>query len=472
MYLEKKLEFWLKNNCNVLLRGRHGCGKTAMIKQTFEQAGLKWMYFSCSTMDPWVDFIGVPKEVKDGDKSYLDLVRPKVFQEDEVEALFFDEFNRAPKKVRNAVMELIQFKSINGKKFSNLKVVWAAINPSSEDEAYDVEELDPAQIDRFQVNIEVPCVPHGPYFKNKYGQDWAEAAITWWRELDANVRKAISPRRLDYALEMFKMGGDMKDVLPPNANISKLLVELVHGPITKKLKQLFEDNNIADSKKFLAVENNYAACINVIIKSKDYMKFFIPTLTDEKISSLIVKHKIVEDFMFNDFEQFEPLLQQIVKAGNKRIAARVNSTQESLRRQKLLTGNLNNISFKRHYNINANSAKFDRILKTLSFASSGTQDRKQNYLVLNDLLPQKLTPTQVELCLSIVNDIVCHSHKQTLSHYTNLIGILNHILACHIENGGVPTLPKRVTEILTGYPTFLLNIASKQALASSPTPIT
>ena len=43
-----------------------------------------------------------------------------------------DEFSRAHKKVRNAVMELIQFKSINGRKFKNLKIVWAAINPDDD----------------------------------------------------------------------------------------------------------------------------------------------------------------------------------------------------------------------------------------------------------------------------------------------------------------------------------------------------
>ena len=41
----------------------------------------------------------------------------------------FDELNRAKPKVRNAVMELIQFRSINGIKFNNLRMIWAAINP-------------------------------------------------------------------------------------------------------------------------------------------------------------------------------------------------------------------------------------------------------------------------------------------------------------------------------------------------------
>lgn len=130
----------VENKMNILLKGAHGVGKTAMVKAAFDAAGLKWKYYSAATMDPWVDFIGVPKEkVDEHGNAYLDLVRPRDLAADDVEAIFFDELNRAPKKVRNAVMELIQFKSINGKKFNNLKIVWAAINPDDEDGTYDVE---------------------------------------------------------------------------------------------------------------------------------------------------------------------------------------------------------------------------------------------------------------------------------------------------------------------------------------------
>ena len=120
--IDAKLDFWINKNYNVLFIGKHGVGKTSMVKDAFNRAGLNWMYFSASTMDPWVDFVGCPKEIhKDDGTSYLDMVRPKQFHDDEVEALFFDEYNRSHKKVRNAVMELIQFKSINGRKYNNLR---------------------------------------------------------------------------------------------------------------------------------------------------------------------------------------------------------------------------------------------------------------------------------------------------------------------------------------------------------------
>lgn len=57
---------------NVVFRGRHGVGKTTMVIDAFNRKKLKWLYFSASTMDPWVDLIGVPKEHKDADGSYLE----------------------------------------------------------------------------------------------------------------------------------------------------------------------------------------------------------------------------------------------------------------------------------------------------------------------------------------------------------------------------------------------------------------
>ena len=36
------MKFWIDNNLNVLFRGKHGCGKTAMVLEAFEEAGLKY----------------------------------------------------------------------------------------------------------------------------------------------------------------------------------------------------------------------------------------------------------------------------------------------------------------------------------------------------------------------------------------------------------------------------------------------
>lgn len=210
--LDTKFDFWIKNNLNVLLVGPHGIGKTERVVEAFTRNQLNFKYFSAATMDPWTDFCGVPKERVDGDNSYLDFVLPKEFAYDKVECIFMDELNRAPEKVRNAIMELLQFKSINGKKFDNLKFIWAAVNPEDDEDTYDVERLDPAQEDRFHVKYVLPVKPDTTFFQAKYGEV-GKNAVKWHRDLPNKHKHLVSPRRLEYAIQVYSMGGDVSDVL-------------------------------------------------------------------------------------------------------------------------------------------------------------------------------------------------------------------------------------------------------------------
>jgi hypothetical protein len=223
---------FLKNNQNVLMEGPHGVGKTALVKEVFNEAGLKWRYFSASTMDPFCDFIGVPRPTVNAQgETFLELIRPQDFAEDNIEALFFDEFNRADDKVLNAVMELIQFKSINGKKFNNLKVVWAAINPFTEDETYAVQRLDPAIKDRFQVQVSIPAnFIDSKYFTKTYGEV-SKTFIEWWRE--GKLHNLVSPRRLEYAVQAYLAESPipLEHVLPLKSNVKLLKTMLKDEPV-------------------------------------------------------------------------------------------------------------------------------------------------------------------------------------------------------------------------------------------------
>jgi hypothetical protein len=289
MITDEKFDFWVKNKLNVLFIGEHGIGKTAQVVEAFNRNKLKWLYYSVPTMDPWVDMVGIPKEVEgeDGTK-YLDLIRPKAFQYDEVEALFFDEFNRdVGGKVRNAVMELIQFKSINGKKFNNLKVVWAAINPEDDEKTYDVERLDPAQKDRFQVHVHLDYAPETKYFTSKYGKATSKSAIEWWRGLTEECKKMVSPRRLDYALEMYGLGGDMRDVLPEKAGVSKLSALLTNGLAKDKIIALTKTEKWSEIEEMFKNDNVYSEVETWVLENKDRRQMYIPLWPNERISKVI-----------------------------------------------------------------------------------------------------------------------------------------------------------------------------------------
>ena len=269
-----RLKQYAKLEYNVLMSSLHGVGKSTVIKEVFtELYGDRWVYFSASTLDPWVDFVGVPKVTEDETgKKTLELIRPAWCDRD-VEAIFLDEFSRAPDKVLNAVMELIQFKSINGHKLNNLKVVWGAVNPEDEDDTYSVNHLDPAQLDRFQVHYKVPDKIDEDYFFAKY-PDTAAIFVQWWKDLPGDIQKLVSPRRVDYAAEAHANGCRLEDFLPFEANVSALRTLLKSLPFHEQVKTVTTDeeaglfiSNINNSTKLLdLVKANDSVAIEFFVK--------------------------------------------------------------------------------------------------------------------------------------------------------------------------------------------------------------
>lgn len=241
----KALKLYAKNGINVLLEGHHGVGKTAVIKEVFNnvfgEINKDWLYFSGSTMDAWTNFVGCPKtSIDNNGLEVLDIVPPKAMAYNTVKAIFIDEYNRAPKAVRNAVMELLQFKSVNGRSFSNLQVVWGAVNPLDEEETYDVEALDPAQQDRFEIQIKIPYQLNKEYLTQRHG-DIALAFIDWWTKLPDHSKSLVSPRRLDKAIFIYGIGGNLNHVFDKKINTTELLKKIKAVSIEQRFNALIKE---------------------------------------------------------------------------------------------------------------------------------------------------------------------------------------------------------------------------------------
>ncbi len=260
---DSKIDEWIAMEVNVHLFGEKGTGKTTRILEGFKRNGLKYTYFSGSTLDPWVHVIGVPKakENKKTGKEYLDFILPPEMDE-ELEAIFIDEYNRTPAVVRNALLELVQFGSINGRKFPKLKRIWAASNPPKDEEQgyeadYDVENLDPAQLDRFDIIVEVPNTPDKAYFKQKYGEYKTKILMDWWKEQPKKSKEILSPRRLDKVAAYHDKGGDISEMLPVSCNIKKLIEELSKDEKTAILQTIFDNPDEDSFKMFVAQADNF-----------------------------------------------------------------------------------------------------------------------------------------------------------------------------------------------------------------------
>jgi hypothetical protein len=444
MSREEKLDQWIDNRLNVMFIGQAGVGKTSIVLDAFERKGLKWKYFSASTLDPWVDFIGVPRTVEKDGVTYLDLVRPKEFANDEIEALFFDEYNRAPKKIRNAVMELIQFKSINGKKFNNLKIIWTAINPDDDEEQYDVEKLDRAQMDRFHVHLEIPYEPDSQYFCKKYGSRIATSAISWWKDLPAEHKKLVSPRRLDYALDFWRNKGQIRDILTTAVNPAKLLHNISQGPIIEELEKLFTSKNEAETRKFLKNENNFDAAVKYIDESETFMDYFLPLMTSEKINKLISEEKKISNFILNNpfkYKVFESACREIIESdANGKLAKKIRTR---LTNNKAVTASniKSNDKYAVFYNIQKTNEDYDEFLARIKSNVEGNQNstlknKTDIYKEIEANFPANLSYTTAITTLIYLNSMYGNFYTSTFlfsADYKNIAGIINHCINSIIE---------------------------------------
>lgn len=345
--LLEKLKFYAQKNKNVLLTGLHGVGKTSIVESVFKSMGWNYLILNGSTMDPYLHLIGIATTVKieiDGETvDVLKQVLPEVLAQDNIDALFIDEINRGSKEILNGLLDLIQFKSINSKKLHRLKVVWAAQNPYFDDldedeQIYDVKPLDPALKDRFHLFLDVPYKLDKEYLKNKYSH--ADPFIKWWDDLPEKMQLKISPRRLDYAMNIFNEDGDLYDVIDNNLPISKLISNIDEFITNNKnkllLKEITSSKNINEITNLINIEN-IESFIQFIKNNKLkslYLKYINQDIIDVYVSSHKNDKKLLEilntlhkegeieltknvmDIISNDFFESKKLLKELDRINN------------------------------------------------------------------------------------------------------------------------------------------------------------
>src|SRR5699024_8859952 len=219
---------YMNNDMNVLIEGYSGLGKTEIILEAVKKLNLNMKFFNAPTIDPYAHLVWVPTPNVERDS--LRWLRSTDFQDAEV--VFIDEINRADDAVINAVYELIQYKSINGDRLKNLKCVMASMNPSDSDD-YNVNELDLALQDRFNIYISLKPSIDRPYFVKKYGKDIADFVVKTWEDYElARVRNSEShtnkveylpPRRMDKIVENYLAIPERATVqgsIPPRVTLS------------------------------------------------------------------------------------------------------------------------------------------------------------------------------------------------------------------------------------------------------------
>jgi MoxR-like ATPase len=132
----------------VLLRGRHGVGKSQVVYQTAAKLGLPVIERRASQMTEG-DLVGLPST--DGNTTSFN--PPDWFAQacSEPVALFLDEVDRATIEVRQGIFELTDSRKLNGHILHPRTVIFAAVNGGDHGAQYQVGEMDPAELDRWTV---------------------------------------------------------------------------------------------------------------------------------------------------------------------------------------------------------------------------------------------------------------------------------------------------------------------------------
>ena len=132
----------------VLLRGRHGIGKSQVVYQLAANMGLPVIERRASQMTEG-DLVGLPSI--EGNRTSFN--PPDWFKEacEEPAVLFLDEVDRATLEVRQGIFELTDSRKLNGHYLHEDTIVFAAINGGEHGEQYQVNEMDPAELDRWSV---------------------------------------------------------------------------------------------------------------------------------------------------------------------------------------------------------------------------------------------------------------------------------------------------------------------------------
>ena len=139
----------------ILLRGRHGVGKSCVVYQTAANLGLPVVERRASQMTEG-DLVGLPKT----DGNVTSFCPPDWFQEacNNAVVLFLDEVDRATIEVRQGIFELTDSRKLNGHVLHPETLIFAAVNGGEHGEQYQVGEMDPAELDRWTVFDVEPTV--------------------------------------------------------------------------------------------------------------------------------------------------------------------------------------------------------------------------------------------------------------------------------------------------------------------------
>jgi hypothetical protein len=286
----------MPNTVSVLLKAKHGVGKSRSVQQVAIENG--WDFYDVRLSQCEVgDIKGLP--YRDGD--LMKFAKPEWFPKDPNSKgiLFLDELNRATKDVLQAVFELCLDRRLDG---TPLPEGWRVVAAINADDEYDVVELDPALADRwFHIDFEPTA------------EEW----LTWAKDNDIipEIRQFIS--RNENLLDPPVGNLEINKVYPSRRSWATLSNTIKHMNLLNSDEGMF----VQVTKGFVGTE--VAIMLQRFI-SNEYSRI--------KPSDVLDKFEELEESLIESCESIEVIAElavAVVEDANKRASGKFKDLQKT-----------------------------------------------------------------------------------------------------------------------------------------------
>lgn len=289
-------------NKPVLLRSRHGVGKSTVVYDYAKQKGLQVVERRASQMTEG-DLLGLPI-VSDGEATRW--LPPAWFKNccDNARVLFIDEIDRATTEVRQGFFELTDSRKLAGHTLHPDTLIFAAVNGGEHGAQYQVGEMDPAELDRWTVFDLEPSVDDWLAWARKR-DDISEVITDFINENSKHLEhaqgnfepnKVYPSRRSWHRFSQVFTANESKLFTPGKNNLMLINIarsfvgmEAAHAfnsYVQNKEKEVTADDILKDGKVELTEgftldqhNNLIEKIVEVVVKRKNFGKKFLDNLS-------------------------------------------------------------------------------------------------------------------------------------------------------------------------------------------------
>lgn len=306
----------------VCIWGRHGVGKTQIVRNVAETLGAEFVYIAPAQFEEMGDLVGMPKV--DGHKTHF--VPPDWVPRTEGPGIFLiDDVNRADDRILRGIMQLLQnYELVSWKMPPKWHIVLTA-NPDGGD--YSVTSMDDAMITRMlHVTLQ---------FDVQSWARWAEAAkidprgigfILTYPEMVTGNR--TTPRSLVQFFRETEKIERLADNLPlvkmlADASLDEETAAAFLSFIKLQLSQLISPEEIIGAKKFEPIAKRLQALVDQQTKRLDILSVICTRLINYLIVNKVqlgkeetenLKQFLLLDLIPNDMRLF--MAQELVNSSN------------------------------------------------------------------------------------------------------------------------------------------------------------